>query len=105
MLHRLVAFHCLGIALDEDVDVHHLNGIGHDNRPENLALRSRSQHLREHHGPPHPVTACLHCGRWFAPWRWGWPDKKPWKFCSRRCGGLYASALNRRRRAAITAGA
>jgi hypothetical protein len=44
--HRLVA----GLPPDE-LDVHHKNGVKTDNRPENLEVMTRSQHLRLHHPP------------------------------------------------------
>lgn len=33
---------------DDDVHVHHLNGLSWDNRPENLELRGAAEHLRQH---------------------------------------------------------
>lgn len=48
--HRLVMEAQIGRLLAPTEDVHHVNGIRHDNRPENLELiASRAEHLREHY--------------------------------------------------------
>lgn len=47
--HRLVMETHLGRTLEAHEDVHHLNGIRHDNRPENLVVQTHSEHLREHY--------------------------------------------------------
>ena len=46
--HRLVMEQQLGRLLRDDEDVHHINGVKHDNRPENLIALTHAQHLREH---------------------------------------------------------
>lgn len=46
--HRLVAEGVLGRYLDRDEEVHHANGRKRDNRPENLRVLTKVQHLRMH---------------------------------------------------------
>jgi hypothetical protein len=47
--HRLVMEGLLGRLLDPKEVVHHINGDGTDNRPENLELLSgQSEHMRLH---------------------------------------------------------
>ena len=46
--HIIVAEEKLGRYLLKNEDVHHINGIRDDNRPENIIVMTHSEHLRYH---------------------------------------------------------
>lgn len=46
--HRLVLEAKIGRPLEEFEDGHHINGIKDDNRPDNLEVMTRSEHMRHH---------------------------------------------------------
>ena len=72
--HRVVAEEMLGRPLLPHEQVHHLNGVKADNRPENLEVVDGRSHLEEHWQEGHydprvkrqtkPDAACSSCG-WF----------------------------------------
>lgn len=47
-LHIVIAERTIGRRLMPDEVVHHINGIKHDNRPENLQVMKRSEHIKLH---------------------------------------------------------
>ena len=47
-VHRLLAVAEYGFEAVKGKDVHHKNGLSWDNRPENIELLTRSEHMKEH---------------------------------------------------------
>lgn len=50
--HQLVAEQMIGRRLRDDEVVHHKNGVRNDNRPENLEVKTKGEHAREHAATP-----------------------------------------------------
>jgi len=57
LTHHAVWVGMTGQVVPEEYCVHHLNGVKTDNRPENLKLMLKSDHLREHTGRRHREDA------------------------------------------------
>jgi hypothetical protein len=60
-VHRLMAVAKWGFDVVKGNIVHHKNGVEWDNRPENLEVKSQSEHIREHfrngqYGPSKPTA-------------------------------------------------
>lgn len=66
--HRLVMMRMVNGPLPSGHDVHHLNGDKTDNRPENLVIMTRSEHMSLHESDranrwSRHHDACVTCGR------------------------------------------
>jgi DNA-binding transcriptional regulator YiaG len=63
MQHRRVASEMAGRALDPGEHVHHINGIKHDNRPENLQILTRGEHIALHAAEAEHIAAVANAAR------------------------------------------
>lgn len=93
--HDLVAEQMiLGRRLLPDEEVHHRNHTRHDNRVDNLEVKSRSQHAREHmlEKYPNPMIhqqqVCKRCSIRFTA-------QQLQKYCSATCANLASRAIGR----------
>jgi hypothetical protein len=99
--HRINWWRATGLNPDDfpRCPVHHKNEQKRDNRRSNLELMSNSDHRRRH---ARPVTmwsyVCLYCETTFQRALRG----RQWKFCSRRCSGLYNHRARRKLECTIT---
>ena len=102
--HRLVMEKAIGRYLLPDEVVHHKDRNKHNNKIDNLELRTNSDHAKEHavdnlHCQSHKIEIhCLECGasRWVPPSKVHAPNPKNIrKYCSRSCRAI---AVARRKR-------
>jgi hypothetical protein len=77
--------------------VHHINEDRRDNHSENLTLKTKSKHSKDHAKTVPPVVlTCLSCGRTFTrkPNNARFKEKKgTMQFCSRPCIGAARGVL------------
>ena len=97
LLHRVVAENKLGRMLNAGEVVHHINHDRYDNRPENLEVLSKIEHLKLH-GKESKERAvwvrykCPECESIFERVRRNTPIIKggQFAFCSRHCNGVFS---------------
>ena len=92
-LHRVLLENKLGRLLGKGELAHHIDEERNNNSPENLGLRTRSSHVREHKTIPCMILDCPICEKRFELkphlYRLRKKRNKHGKVtCSRRCGGL-----------------
>ena len=85
--HRIVAARMIGRPLKDNEVAHHKNHIRHDNREENIEIKTNSEHAAEHALERNPTPLrltdqiCRQCGNTFRS-----PFEQ--KTCSATCRGL-----------------
>jgi hypothetical protein len=93
--HRIVMENKLGRLLGKNEVVHHIDENKRNNDPDNLELKTRSDHTKHHkQGTAKPLVnlICPYCKKAFARRRGQTYLVKKTKntFCSRSCNGKYA---------------
>jgi hypothetical protein len=93
--HILIAENTLGRLLDTDEVVHHLDGNGKNNSPDNLKVLKRSAHTIKHqlgNGHGDVILVCDYCGSEFFREYKNRPENHPEShhaFCSRSCSAKF----------------
>lgn len=75
--HRLIMERKLGRPLQDNEDVHHINGVKNDNREENLVVLTKTDHHKLHGYPGRKPTSeeCSLGGKRGSASRWGKQEK------------------------------
>lgn len=97
--HHLIWWKTYGFIPSDGECLHHINGNPHDNRIENLQLKTRKEHSREHAKRVEPIECiCEYCGRryFISPREYRFKKKKGERFfCSRKCVGRATGGLRK----------
>jgi hypothetical protein len=92
--HRIVLEQKLGRALGPHEVAHHVNEVKDDNRPENLEVKTRSQHSKDHAVRVEPVLlTCPICFKSFPIKTRKYRERLKHEskmYCSRSCNGVAA---------------
>jgi hypothetical protein len=92
--HRSVVENHIGRSLNKGEVVHHINGVKHDNRIENLELMSANEHMSHHTSQRDSKIdkECMWCSKEFRVF----PSRSSRKFCSYVCMGKYSYYISKK---------
>lgn len=96
--HRIVMENHLGRLLTDDEEVHHKDENGKNNALDNLEVKSKSQHHRDHglaKGRKHAELICPGCDKVFIRFknRTFLQNGTKWTACSYRCRSVFSRRL------------
>jgi HNH endonuclease len=93
-LHRVLLENKLGRLLLDGEEAHHIDEDKNNDSPENLELKTKSEHVRHHHPKKELVTIQCKCGKSFSltphQLRQRKERSKYGPFCSRQCSGAFS---------------
>lgn len=94
-LHRVLAENAIGRILERDEVVHHKDGDKNNDSPDNLEVKSNSQHSSDHARRVDSIsTSCPQCGLPMSVKPWIYRRKMKTNltghvYCSRRCAAIF----------------